>query len=137
MSKKRKSFSELKKKAVLRKQEKELEALCRRCGACCHVKVGLSDGRYIVHPYVGCKYLTADNLCTVYDRRSMAIKDKICFTREDMIKKDYILAEGCPYLKLRPGYKPSILVTPDEFESIIEKELESGNYNIFLANRAF
>lgn len=137
MSRKRKSFAEIKKQAIMQKQEKELESLCRRCGACCHVKVGLSDGNYIVHPNVACKYLTTDNLCSVYHRKYIAVESKICFTREEMINKDYILVEGCPYLKLRPGYKPARLVTQAEFDSIIVKELESGNYNILLANRVF
>jgi len=137
MAKNKKTFAEKKKTVIKKKQEVEIESLCRRCGACCRIKIGLSDGSYVVHPYVACKYLTNDNLCAVYDRRDVAIEAELCFTREDMINKDYILAEGCPYLKLRPGYKPSRLVTQAEFDDIIEKELELGNYNILLANRVF
>jgi uncharacterized cysteine cluster protein YcgN (CxxCxxCC family) len=137
MAKIKKTFAQLKKEAIAKKQEKDLESLCRRCGACCHVKIGLSDGSYVVHPYVACKYLTTDNLCAVYDRRFILVEAKICFTREDMINKDHILAEGCPYLKLRPGYKPARLVTPAEFDSIIVREIELGNYNVLLANRTF
>jgi uncharacterized cysteine cluster protein YcgN (CxxCxxCC family) len=135
--KKKKTFAEKKKEAVERNRERETESLCRRCGACCHIKIGLSDGSYVVHPYVSCKYLSNDNLCAVYERRDTAILDKLCFTREEMINKDYILVEGCPYLKLRPGYKPARLVTKAEFDDIIAKELELGNYNILLANRVF
>jgi uncharacterized cysteine cluster protein YcgN (CxxCxxCC family) len=137
MAKNRKTFAEKKKEALEKNRGGEIESLCRRCGACCHIKIGLSDGSYIVHPYMACIYLTNDNLCSVYDRRDIAIEAKLCFTREDMIKKDYILAEGCPYLKLRSGYKPSRLVTQAEFDDIIKKELELGNYNILLANRVF
>jgi uncharacterized cysteine cluster protein YcgN (CxxCxxCC family) len=136
MAKKKISFAEMKKEAISRKQEKEFESLCRRCGACCHVKVGLSDGNYIVHPYVVCKYLTHDNLCSVYDKRFIAVESK-CFTREEMIRKDYILIDGCPYTNLRPGYKTAKRVTADEFDRLIVKELDLGNYNVLLANRAY
>lgn len=137
MAKRKKSLSELKKEAIRRKQEKALELLCRRCGLCCHVKVGLSDASYVVHPHVACKYLSADNKCLIYKERSIAIRLKICFTREDMINKDYILVEGCPYTELRPGYKPSQVLTSAEFDELIAKELALGNYNVLLANRAF
>ena len=136
--KKKKTFAEMKKEAISRGQEKEFESLCRRCGACCHVKVGLSDGNYIVHPYVVCKYLTRNNLCSVYDKRFITIESKIiCFTRQEMISKDHILVEGCPYTKLRTGYKAAKIVTSDEFDKLIVKELDLGNYNVLLANRAY
>jgi hypothetical protein len=38
---------------------------------------------------------------------------------------------------MRPGYKPARIVTQEEFDLIVEKELEAGNYNILLANRVF
>jgi len=61
MAKRKKTFSQLKKESIEKKREKEFESLCRRCGACCHVKIGLSDRSYIVHPHVVCQYLTADD----------------------------------------------------------------------------
>ena len=136
MPKKRKSFTQRRKEALLRKQENELESLCRKCGLCCHVKVGLSDGSYVLHPFVTCKYLTVDNQCTVYDKRFLC-DSKICFTRKEMITKDFLLPEGCPYTALRQGYKPARIVTPAEFDEIVVHELEVGNYNILLADRAF
>ena len=132
MTKKRKTFAELKKAAVTRREE----SLCRKCGLCCHIKVGLSDGTYILHPTATCKYLTPDNLCSIYGTRFKG-DSVICFNREEMITKDYRLPEGCPYIKMRPGYKPARIVTQEEFDRIVEKELEAGNYNILLANRVF
>ena len=76
-------------------------------------------------------------MCSVYEKRLLLDNSKLCFTREEMIQRDYVLVEGCPYTKLRQGYKASKLVTQKEFEEIVEKELELGNYNILLADRVF
>ena len=129
-------MTQRKKEACLRKQEDDIEALCRRCGLCCHVKVGLSDGSYVVHPFITCKYLSADNQCTVYEQR-FSCDSAICFSREEMINRDFLLPEGCPYTGLRIGYKPARIVTRAEFDDIVVQELEVGNYNILLADRAF
>jgi uncharacterized protein len=136
MPKIKKTLTQRKKEAFLRGQEITLESLCRKCGLCCHVKVGLSDGSYVLHPFVTCKYLSVDNRCTVYEKRFLC-DSKICFTREEMIRKDFLLPEGCPYTTLRHGYKPARIVTPAEFDEIVAHELEVGNYNILLAERAF
>jgi uncharacterized cysteine cluster protein YcgN (CxxCxxCC family) len=136
MPKKKKTFAQLKKEAARKKEEQEFESLCRRCGLCCHIKIGLSDGTYVVHPEKTCKYLTGDNLCSVYRDRSRS-DSVICFNRDEMMRKDYILPEGCPYTALRPGYKPARIVTRAEFDEIILKELESGNYNVLLADRVY
>lgn len=136
MSKRQKTFSEKKMAAMLKHKERELEALCKKCGICCHIKIGLADGSYVVHPAQTCKYLTDDNRCVVYDKR-FKCDANICFTRQEMIDKDYLLPEGCPYTKLRPGYKPARVVTHSEFDDIMVKELEIGNYNILLVNRVF
>jgi len=132
---KRKTLIELK-KIALSKREKELESLCRKCGLCCHITVGLSDGTYVIHPTAVCKYLNEDNLCANYHERHND-KSVICFTREEMIEKDYTLPEGCPYTKMRAGYKAARIVTQKEFDEIIGRELESGNYNILLLNRIY
>jgi uncharacterized cysteine cluster protein YcgN (CxxCxxCC family) len=136
MAKRKKTFSQLKKESLEKKREKEFESLCRRCGLCCHIKIGLSDGTYVIHPTITCKYLTEDNLCSIYNDR-LHSDSAICFNREEMINKDYLLPEGCPYTKLRPGYKTARIVTQAEFDDIVNRELEAGNYNVLLANRAF
>ena len=108
----------------------DLESLCRQCGLRCHLKIGLLDGTFVIHPNITCKYLTKDNLCEVYDRRAEAIKLKMCYTREDMINKDYILIEGCPYTELRPGYRAAKVVSEDEFNSLTLDDILKGNYNL-------
>lgn len=133
MPKKKKTLCELKKEALLSKKEKKYETLCRKCGLCCHVKIGLSDGNYVIHPTITCKYLTDDNKCVVYDRRFKC--DVKCYTHEEMINKDYLLPEGCPYTAFRTGYKPAKVVSRAEFDIMILKEIESGNYNVLLADR--
>ena len=77
-----------------------------------------------------------DNLCSIYGDR---LKGDVvlCFNREEMIAVDYRLPEDCPYTKKRSGYKAARVVTQEEFDLIVEKELEAGNYNILLANRVF
>ena len=135
ISKKKKIFADLK-KAAETKKNREFESLCKKCGMCCHIKVGLMDGTYVMHPSITCKYLNSDNQCSNYNHRSDD-DSVICVNREDMVEKDYILPEGCPYTKLRPGYKPARIVTQAEFDEILKKELEAGNYNILLANRLY
>ena len=107
-----------------------LESLCRKCGLCCHLKIGLLDGTFVIHPYVTCKYLTTDNTCEVYSNRAEAIERKICFTGDDIINKDYIVVEGCPYAELRPGYKAVRRVTAEEFNRITLDEMLKGNFNL-------
>ena len=137
MSIKKRSLLQLKKNAVIKKQEKALESLCRRCGACCRIRIGLSDGSYIVHPSLSCLFLSENNFCTVYEKRHIAIESKLCCTREEMINRDYILPDGCPYVGLRQGYKTVKVVTQAEFEIILVQELERGNYNILLVDRVY
>ena len=48
-----------------------------------------------------------------------------------------MLPEGCPYTKLRQGYRAARIVTQAEFDEIIAHEIEAGNYNILLAERAY
>jgi uncharacterized cysteine cluster protein YcgN (CxxCxxCC family) len=130
------SRSKKKKTFAARKQEASLEKLCRKCGLCCHIKVGLTDGTYIVHPSATCKYLKQDNTCSVYETR-LSSDSVICFTREEMIQKDFILPEGCPYTHQRSGYRPARIVSQREYDEIVEKELQLGNYNVLLVNRVF
>lgn len=70
---------------ILMGNDTNLESLCRKCGLCCHLKIGLLDGTFIIHPYVTCKYLTKDNFCEVYDNRAEVIELKICYTGEDIM----------------------------------------------------
>ncbi len=113
------------------KEDNELESLCRKCGLCCHIKIGLTDGTYIVHPAAACKFLQPDGLCGIYKKR-FKMNPSGCFTRNEMIKKDFLLPEGCPYTRLRKGYKPARVVSEKEFMSIMITEELLGNKNILL-----
>lgn len=135
MAKRKKTLLERKQNALLKK-EKESESLCRKCGWCCHIRVGLSDGTHVIHPTATCKYLNMDNVCTNYHNRHND-PSIICFTREEMIRQDHMLPEDCPYTKLRAGYKAAKIVTQKEFDEIVDRELELGNYNILLTNRIY
>jgi uncharacterized cysteine cluster protein YcgN (CxxCxxCC family) len=110
--------------------ETYLESLCARCGLCCHLKIGLLDGSFIVHPFIVCKHLNKGNLCEIYDKRTEAMKRNFCYKLEDMINKDYILAEGCPYIKLRPDYKAARVVSEEDFHNITLEEVLKGNFNL-------
>lgn len=98
--------------------EAEMELLCKRCGLCCHTKVWLLDGSgCLIHPSKKCEFLGDDNLCTVYHERFE--KASHCLTREEMIAKDYVIPDSCPYSKIRPGYKPAKVVTQDELDYLL------------------
>ena len=133
---KKKKTLTLRKRESAFKKEKALEGLCRKCGLCCHVKIGLSDGTYVIHPSVVCKHLRHDNTCSVYETR-LSSDSLICFSRKEMIQKDYILPEGCPYTRQRTDYKPARTVTQQEFDEIIAREIDLGNFNVLLAERVF
>jgi uncharacterized cysteine cluster protein YcgN (CxxCxxCC family) len=46
----------------------EWEAKCKRCGLCCRFRYKTCDG-LLVYSTEKCRYLAADNTCTVYERR--------------------------------------------------------------------
>lgn len=131
-AKKKKRSADLKRVSKIRKLRNEIESLCKKCGLCCHIKIGLLEGTYVVHPMLHCKFLRSDNLCSIYDKR-LKMNPPICRTIEFMINNDYLLPEGCPYSELRKGYKPSKVVSQEEFDLICAMELLSGNYNFILA----
>jgi len=135
MAKRKKTLLDLKKAALIKNEDK-FESFCRKCGWCCHIKVGLSDGTYVIHPTETCKYLSLDNLCTNYIER-LNDASVVCFSRQEMINRDYRLPEECPYTKLRTGYKAARIVTQNEFDEIVMRELELGNYNVLLVNRIY
>lgn len=95
----------------------DLEDLCTNCGLCCHNKVIFPNGDCVVHPTLTCEFLGPDRRCTVYSRRFL--KCDTCLNRDEMVAKDFVLPEGCPYTKLRDGYKPARVVTEEEFERLI------------------
>jgi len=112
--------------------EAESESLCRKCGLCCHIKVKLLDGTVIIHPTATCKFQDANGICSIYKKR-FAI-NPACPPLEKILHKDYILPEGCPYTKLRPGYKAARVVTLEEFNRITLEDLLQGNCNLAQVN---
>lgn len=98
----------------------ELESLCRQCGLCCHTKARLSDGSCVIHPTETCQYLGEDNKCTIYHERFKINPD--CLALDKILAKDYVVPEGCPYAELKPGYKASRVVSPEEFNRILAYE---------------
>jgi len=98
----------------------EIESLCLQCGLCCHEKVKLSSGDVIINPTKKCKFLGEDKLCTIYESRFQL--NPGCLNFKQMIAKDYILPDSCPYTKLRSDYVPAIVVTKEEFDELMSEE---------------
>ncbi|MCD8140572.1 MAG: hypothetical protein LUE17_12490 [Planctomycetaceae bacterium] len=76
------------------------EALCRRCGVCCHQKVRFGD--VVVITDVPCEFLdTATNACTVYPERF--IRQPLC-SSADVSAATGTLPDDCPYVAGRSDY---------------------------------
>ncbi len=97
--------------------KKAWEALCRRCGACCHEKVRF--GEQVVITDIPCVFLDpVTNLCTVYPDRY--VKQPRCSSAEDSIAA-YSLPDDCPYVGGLDGYQsPHLLTDHPEYEKAIE-----------------
>ena len=79
---------------------------CNKCGACCRTIRRSEYGRELDRGDGICKYLTDDNLCTIYDRRPFfcnvdAYYDK--FFADKMSRREYyeMNHEICAELKRR------------------------------------
>ncbi len=98
------------------KAKKAYEALCRRCGVCCHEKVRF--GELVVITDIPCKFLdTETNECTVYEERF--IKQPLCTTAAASAES-CTLPDDCPYVGGRAGYKaPELLSDHPEYERAI------------------
>lgn len=75
------------------------EAICRRCGRCCHERTLGPDGALLaVGP--ACPYLEpGSNLCAAYDRRFRLDVDCRRVTPRTLLRPR-MLPEGCAYLAL-------------------------------------
>jgi len=81
----------------------EHEALCRRCGRCCYVKMIIA-GRVITTTRP-CPYLDVETkLCTVYERRFEV--NPRCLDVESGVKWGVFPAD-CPYVADLPDYVPA------------------------------
>ncbi len=80
------------------------EAVCRRCGRCCHAKLLVGD--VVIYTDTPCRYLDVETkLCTVYERRREVNPD--CIDVEEGIARGVFPAD-CPYVEGLSGYKPPV-----------------------------
>lgn len=93
------------------------EALCRRCGLCCHEKVRFGD--LVVITDIPCEFLDeATNLCTVYPER--LTKQPRCSTAEDS-REAGALPGDCPYVAGKSDYpNPHLLSEHPEYERAVD-----------------
>lgn len=108
------------KKAAKTKKEKDIadhEALCRRCGVCCHEKVRF--GEQVVITDIPCPFLdTETNTCTVYAERFT--KQPRCSSAEDSAKANSLPGD-CPYVGGIADYlTPHLLVDHPEYEKAVD-----------------
>lgn len=96
--------------------EEEHEALCRRCGMCCHEKVRF--GEQVVITDIPCEFLdTETNMCRVYGER--LTKQPRCSSAEDSVKANS-LPNDCPYVGGVDGYlEPHVLAEHPEYEQAV------------------
>ncbi len=96
--------------------EEELEALCRRCGVCCHEKVRFGD--QVVITDIPCEFLDAEtNICTVYAERF--VRQPRCSSAGDSVKA-CSLPGDCPYVGGVDSYRePHLLPDHPEYEQAI------------------
>jgi uncharacterized cysteine cluster protein YcgN (CxxCxxCC family) len=92
------------------------EALCRRCGACCHEKVRF--GGQVVITDIACEFLDAKtNLCTVYPERFQ--RQPRCSSADRSAEVNGLPGD-CPYVAGRVGYRaPVHLADHPEYERAI------------------
>lgn len=104
-------------KKIDKKKEREAhEALCRRCGICCHQKLRFGDA--VVITDVPCEFLdTETNLCTVYPQRY--IRQPLCSSAEVSLES-CTLPEDCPYVGGCSEYvAPLLLKDHPEYEQAV------------------
>jgi uncharacterized cysteine cluster protein YcgN (CxxCxxCC family) len=101
---------------IEKRTEEEREALCRRCGICCHEKVRF--GGQVVITDIPCDYLDLEtNLCTIYPER--LTKQPRCSSVEDSIKANSLPGD-CPYVGGLSDYQtPHLLSDHPEYERAI------------------
>lgn len=93
------------------------EAVCRRCGRCCHHKVRFGD--IVLITDVPCEFLDrATNVCTVYAERFR--HQPLCSTAEYSVKTG-ALPGDCPYVGGADGYDaPFLLSEHPEYEAAVD-----------------
>lgn len=92
------------------------EALCRRCGVCCHEKVRF--GEQVVITDIPCPFLDPENnLCRVYPERYA--RQPRCASAEDSVGGG-TLPDDCPYVGGLDNYPaPHLLIEHPEYERAV------------------
>lgn len=95
----------------------EREALCTRCGICCHEKISL-NGKVIITD-IPCQFLDIDsNFCTVYEER---FKRQPRCSYADVSALANGLPGSCPHVRDIPDYQaPDMLKDRPELEAIVD-----------------
>ena len=119
--------------------DEKYEAICLQCGKCCYLKSKDRDGTLSISNKP-CKYLLANNKCSIYDKRHEINPD--CLTMEKAILNK-MQPTSCPYVKNIEGYrgpkelmelnnKPlkGILEILDGFKDEINKKTENFVLNL-------
>ncbi len=113
----------------------EWEAICRRCGRCCLLKLQDDETEEIYYTNVICRYYDIENnLCTVYDARCELVPECLKLTPQNVDKISW-MPQACAYRKLfDKNYKEQnvlplqgrviseALVSEDELEDHITDE---------------
>lgn len=94
------------------------EALCRRCGRCCHSAIKVR-GKFVLLKDLPCRYLTweADGRagCRIYARReSTGFCNQLS---RASIARD-LFPPDCPYAQGIPGYEGKVVVSEEEFQAL-------------------
>jgi len=95
------------------------EALCRRCGMCCHSAMKV-EGRFVLLQDLPCRHLTWDAegraVCRIYPRRERAgFCNKL--SRESVERN--LFPPDCPYVRDIPGYEGKVAVSAAEFQNLL------------------
>jgi uncharacterized cysteine cluster protein YcgN (CxxCxxCC family) len=85
-------------------QHIDYERDCKRCGKCCSPQF-LFRGNLVRFKNLRCRYLGADNLCTIYEYRKEVVG---CYLIVELPKE--LIPMGCAF----KGSVPDIDVTPDD-----------------------
>lgn len=99
-----------------KRREEAYEALCRRCGVCCHQKVRFGD--IVVITDVPCEFLNVEtNECTVYPHRF--VRQPLCSSAKTSAEMG-ALPDDCPYVGGLSDYQaPLLLSEHPEYEQAV------------------
>lgn len=98
------------------------DAVCTRCGGCCHEKEEQADGR-VLYLDVPCPQLTSENLCRVYERR-LEVEKECKLVTPAVVRQAKILPRSCAYLHL---YEELLDALEDEYRVTASRRSRAGS----------